>query len=208
MVLRRLFRRRNPKQVAEFVAQLERRGLRGTPVDGDGPFENHRFAPGSRIRALVTVDSGPITHAALTSLSGRGVHGSNVAMIGLHAFVPGGPTHSDQAPPAGVTARRVHPRSGLGPPTDFEWVAMDESDSAARRRAELLAADEASHQRVLQLLRDPSTLEVDVAQSAAGAVVAVYQAGREQPDGPAIEALTAIARGLAEGEGFEPPRRL
>ncbi len=210
MVLRRIFRRRDSNAASALAAQLEQRGLRARALEDDGPFARYPFAPRSRLRAVVALERGPITHAALTRLDGQGVHGARVAMIGLHGFLPDARRRSaeTEAPaPGGVTARRIHPRSGIGAPTDFEWQPLDASDQPALRRAEVLAADSAAHQRVRQLLKDPSTLEVDITSAPGGAVVAVYQSSRDQPDGAAIEALAAVARALAEGEGFEPPRR-
>ena len=207
MVISRLFRR-GPgfaERSAELAGLFTARGVAASPAERDAKRRGEE-----RVVAGADLEGQPVSSAELVELSGRGMHGGERRVTGLHGYVAldrlaeGWPRDWDEGL---VRSRRVFPSTGLGQARDAEWEPSDPSDAAAQRAAELLNGSAGLHDRLLALLRDSSVIDCRIAPDRDQLRLSVYRTG-ETPLGADADFLLLCGRMLAEGEGFEPPGRL
>ena len=215
MVFRRLFRRgwEPPTLAGPLLAILEEAGLTAKVVEGDLPERKAGIRAGVIGRGLVQVTAGPPDFVQVTSEEAGAGHLMRSSAIGFHFLVRREGLADSMASGWGAQGKVVAQREfgGVGPANAFRWAAaLEEGDVAAPQAvasAERLNALGTLYDSVLGLLRDPTTLVVEVAPD-------LFEAGPTQvPERPSViraslflgrrEELTVVEvetmRGLCRG---------
>ena len=167
MILRRLLRRdkrgaRRPSQFAlDLAASLTRAGLPAAPAGPDAPEHDVALGPGVRALGLLRIENGPPDLLQVTTTSARSGDLGPSGATGFH-FLIRRERISDQWPSGRVEAQREFSAAQVGPARRFRWTAQD-GDPPARAAADRLNRLGAVNDHVLQWLRDPATLVIEVA---------------------------------------------
>lgn len=204
MIWRRLFRRGPDRKLTErLIEMLAQRSVAARAVEDYLAVTRSITMPaGARAKAVLEiVDAPPLTHLLATEVEGSTAgHGGRMKVIGVHLLVRRDELGVDW--PAEwrlpVRAQRLDPPGGVGPPREFRWQASDASDAGTVAAAERLAGNERIQQRVIGVLREPSTMLFEIAPVAGALRVAAHQTARTEPDPTVVEALVTVGRALAE----------
>ena len=186
----------------EAVAEI---GLHGEAMPNvTEALQEVELPPNERRRAGVVVENRPPDQIVLTTSGSRNSHGAQVGVVGAHALTQRDGLETSW-PEGKVRAQREFARSGLGEAHSFKWEAADE-DEASGRAATWLGSLHTANDRILQLLRDPSTLLLEVApEPAAGVVrISIYQGGHRVPNAPALQAIRDLSLAIVESSDEAP----
>ncbi len=201
---RRLFRRGNPtpRKPADFVTALidtlNNAGLHAVPAPPDTPQTTLRTSEDMHPRGLLRISNGPPDFLQVTTASTAGAsHTDTVATTGFHWLVRRDAL--DQAWPSGsIEAKREFSRNAVGPARSFRWTAIDDSPQSRAAAGHLREAGPLNDP-VITLLRDPSTLLIEIAPEPDCGVIRLshFLGGRDTLTPDEITALANLARYIA-----------
>ena len=202
-ILRRMFRRGPDRKLSEDMIEI----LAQRSVDARIALEHEvivgsiQLPAGSRARVVLELRAAPLTHMLVTRIQGDTAgHGGRMTVIGTHLLMDRAALSErwPQGWTGPVRAHPVEPPGGLGAPREFEWQPDDFTNRSATAAAEMLKENDRVQRRMIGVLREPSTMQFELAPSGDYLRISVHQSGRELPDPTAVEALITVGRALAE----------
>lgn len=146
--------------LTDLAATLTAAGHPATPVDGDSPEKPLAQALGARSRGLLRIERGPPDLVLATGASSRG-HLADTRLRGFHWLIRREGL-AEAWPEGRVEARRDFRGGDVGAARSFHWEPADASPPS-RAAAERLNDLGAGNDPILNLLRDPGTLAVEMA---------------------------------------------
>lgn len=168
--LRRLFERRRggqrggPRKPADFVLALAETlagaGHPASPAAADAAEHALAGKLDARSHGLLSIEHGPPDLVLVSGASQSG-HLADTRITGFHWLIRRDGLAASW-PDGLVEAKREFRASDVGPARRFRWTAADES-AASRAAASALNELGAANDGVLELLRDPGTLVIEVA---------------------------------------------
>jgi hypothetical protein len=168
-LLRRIFGRRGgqrggPRKPAGFVLALAETlagaGHRASIATADAPEHALAGMLDTRSHGLLSIEGGPPDLVLVSGASQSG-HLADTRVTGFHWLIRRDGLAASW-PDGLVEAKREFHASDVGPARRFRWTAADES-AATRAAAAALNELGAANDGILQLLRDPGTLVIEVA---------------------------------------------
>ena len=165
LITRPFHRRREAAQTdsleRDLINVLADAGLPATPAAPNAPQRTLRPLPGARTRALVSIAGGPPHFFLITQAGAIPGHMGGGGASGFHALIHR--EHLAAAWPIGrVEAKRQFNTRDVGPVRRFRWDTAD-GPTPTPAMADVLNALGAVNDRVLQQLRDPGVLMLEVA---------------------------------------------
>lgn len=213
-LLPRIFRRRGgqrggPRRPASFVLTLaERLTGAGHPASiaaADAPEHALAEKLNARSHGLLSIEGGPPDLVLVSGASQSG-HLADTRITGFHWLIRRDGLSSSW-PEGRVEAKREFRASDVGPARRFRWTADDESApslAAASALNELGAANDG----VLQLLRDPGTLVIELApQPELGLLrLSHFVGNRNTPERPEVVQTVQVCRAIGSMADRQRPR--
>lgn len=181
---------------------LSHRGVRSSPAENSRVLvRSLSLPPGTRTGAVLELQERRITHLLTTTIGGRTELSGQLSLVGTHVLVDRSWRGGDW--PEGwslaLRAQPVESLSALGEAREFEWRSSDASDRASSEAARLLSENERVQHQMTGLMREASTIQLEVAPTGERLRIAVHQSVRGLPDPSSVESLLSIARALSGG---------
>ena len=208
-ILRRTLRRlgrRGPDEesTAALIDMLAKRSVSGRAAADPGQvLRRLSLATGSRALAVVELDAdqSPLHYVVASRIGGDAAgHLGRITVTGLHITLDRAAL-SERWPSRWATPLQAQPsesRGGLGDAREFVWRPLDATGAEVGEVVKLLTESERVTRWVSGVLRESSTIQVEVAPTASMVRVAAHQSGGGLPHPTTLEALLTVARTIAE----------
>jgi len=202
--VRRIFRRGiDEESTAALIDMLAQRGvIARQPAEPRQVLQTLSLAAGSRTLAVAELgqDEAPLRYVVVSRIGGEAAgHLGRITVTGLHVILDrqGLP---EQWPSRWATTIQAQPsesRSDIGEVRDFVWRPVDATGSSVSEVVALLTQSERVTRWVDSVLREQSTVQVEVAPTASRVRVAAHQSGEALPQPRTVEAMLTVARAIA-----------
>ena len=203
-ILRRIFRRGPDDESTNAVIEvLAKRNVGGqAAADADAVVRGLSFPRGTNTLAVVELEpaQAPLRHVIASRIGGDAAgHSGHMTVTGIHVTLDR-QALSDEWPSRWAVAIHAQPntaRDGLGESRDFVWRPLDATGAGASEVVELLSQNERVAHWANSALREPGTIQVEVAPSASIVRVAAHRTGGGLPHPTTVDAVLTVARAIA-----------